>query len=45
MKKSKFTESQIIKILKESEAARNAAEVCREYSISQAAFLHMAKEV
>jgi hypothetical protein len=25
MKKSKFTESQIIKILKESEAGRNAA--------------------
>jgi putative transposase len=44
MKKSKFTESQIIKILKETEAGRNAAEVCREYGISQATFYNWRKK-
>lgn len=32
MKKSKFTESQIVKILKEVEAGRMVKEVCREYA-------------
>ena len=44
MKKSKFTESQIIKILKETEGGRNAAEVCREYGISQATFYNWRKK-
>lgn len=44
MKKSKFTESQIIKILKETESGRNAAEVCREYGISQATFYNWRKK-
>jgi len=38
MKKSRYTESQIIKILKEQESGRNLSELCREYGISQATF-------
>jgi putative transposase len=35
MKKSRFTESQIIGILKEVEAGRTGLEVCREHGISE----------
>jgi len=38
MKKSRFTESKIIKILKEQEAGRSVSEICREYGIHQATF-------
>ena len=38
MKKSKFTESQIVKILKEVEAGRMVKEVCREYGMSDATY-------
>lgn len=38
MKKSRYTESQIVKILKEVEAGRLVKEVCREYSISDATY-------
>jgi len=38
MKKSRYTESQIVKILKEVEGARLVKEVCREYSISDATY-------
>jgi putative transposase len=38
MKKSKFTESQIIKILGEQEKGRPVADICREYGISQPTF-------
>ena len=38
MKKSRFTESQIIKVLKEVEAGRQVKEVCREYDISDATY-------
>ena len=38
MKKSRFTEPQIIKALKEHEAGRNAQEICRELGITTAAF-------
>jgi putative transposase len=38
MKKSKFTESQIIKILGEQEKGRPIPETCREYGISQPTF-------
>ena len=38
MKKSRFTEEQIIGILKQQEAGRTTAEVCREAGISSATF-------
>ena len=38
MKKSKFSESQIIGILKEVEAGRMVKEVCRERGISDATY-------
>lgn len=36
MKKSRYSESQIVKILKEVEGGRLVKEVCREYGISDA---------
>lgn len=36
MKKSRYTESPIVKILKEVEGGRLVKEVCREYSVSDA---------
>ncbi len=38
MKKSRFTETQIIRILKEVESGRLVKEVCREYGISEATY-------
>jgi len=38
MKKSRFTESQIIKVLKEVEAGRQVKEVCRENAVSEATY-------
>ena len=38
MKKSKFTESQIIKILGEQEQGKSLADICREHGISQPTF-------
>ena len=38
MKKTRFTESQIIKTIKEHEIGRNAQELCRELGITTAAF-------
>lgn len=38
MKRSRFTEEQIIGILKEQEAGLPTAEVCRKYGISNATF-------
>jgi putative transposase len=35
MKKSKFTESQIVAILKETDSGLKVAEVCRKHGISQ----------
>ena len=35
MKKSKFTETQIISILKEQERGKTVADVCREHGVSQ----------
>lgn len=35
MKKSRYTESQIVAILKEADAGKKVAEVCREHGISQ----------
>jgi putative transposase len=38
MRKSKFTESQIIKFLKEAEAGKTVNEVCREHGLSRSTF-------
>ncbi len=38
MKKSKYTESQILKILRQYEAGAKTADLCREHGISQATF-------
>jgi putative transposase len=38
MRKTRFTEHQIVKILKEVEGGRSAADVCRENGISQATY-------
>lgn len=38
MKKSRYTETQILKILKEVEVGRKVNEVCREYGISDATY-------
>jgi putative transposase len=38
MRKKRFTEHQIIKVLKQVEGGRSAADVCREYGISQATY-------
>ena len=38
MRRSRFTETQIVRILKEAEAGRPVKEVCREYGVSSATF-------
>ena len=38
MKKSRFTETHIVKILKEVETGRLVKEVCREYGVSEATY-------
>jgi putative transposase len=38
MKKSKFTESQIIKVLKSQEEGKKVSEICREFGISEPTF-------
>jgi len=40
MKKTRFTESKIVSILKEQEAGRTVQEISREYGISQATFFN-----
>lgn len=44
MKKSAFTETQIVNLPKEYEAGRDAAEICRENSISRATFYNWRKK-
>lgn len=38
MKKSKYSETKIISILKEHEKGRSVVEICREYGMSQPTF-------
>jgi len=38
MKKSKFTETQIVKAINEHEAGRKAEDICRELAITSATF-------
>ncbi len=38
MKKSRFTETHIVKILKEVETGRLVKDVCREYGVSEATY-------
>lgn len=38
MKKSRFTETKILSILKEAEAGATVSEICRKYGIPEAAF-------
>ena len=38
MRKSRFTEAQIIGMIKEQEAGMPTAEVCRKYGLSQGTF-------
>jgi putative transposase len=38
MRKSKFTETQIITMLKEHESGMKTSDICRKYGISQATF-------
>lgn len=38
MKKSRHTETQILKILSEADSGRKVADICREYGISQPTF-------
>uniref|UniRef100_UPI000489BD1B IS66 family insertion sequence element accessory protein TnpA n=1 Tax=Olivibacter sitiensis TaxID=376470 RepID=UPI000489BD1B len=38
MKKSTFSESQIIKILKQQESGASVTDICREHGISQGTF-------
>ena len=38
MKKSKFTDAQILKVLKTQEEGKKVSEICREYGISEQTF-------
>lgn len=38
MRKTKFTETQIVKAIKDHEGGRNAVEICRELGITTASF-------
>jgi putative transposase len=41
MKKTRFTESQILKILKTQESGQKVSEICREHGISEPTFYNL----
>ena len=45
MKNTRFTESQIIKALKENEQGRKVEDICREMVHTQGHLLQLAKEI
>ena len=44
MKKQKFTETQIVSVIKQYEGGREALEICREYGISKATLYNWRKK-
>lgn len=44
MKKSRFTESQIVSLLKQYEAGKTSESICRENGISKATFYNWRKK-
>ncbi len=44
MKRIKFSESQIIKVLKEYESGQEVKDLCREYGVSKATFYNWKKK-
>lgn len=44
MKRSTFSETQILKILKEYESGRDVSGICREYGVSRATFYNWKKK-
>lgn len=44
MKKKRFKEEQIVKILKEAESGRKVSEICRDYGISTPTFYSWRKK-
>jgi putative transposase len=44
MKRSRFNEGQILKMVKEYESGRDAQSICREYGVSRATFYNWKKK-